>query len=289
MRRRWSAEAPGVLWHADICHGPSLKIDGRAKPLRIHGILDDASRFVVALRAFHTEREVDMLSLFVDALRLHGKPRMLSLDNGSTYRGEVLSVACQRLGIQLIHAQPYDPQARGKMERFWRTARQGCINHLDGMASLHDVQARLLAFVDRHDLPLPHSGLLGRCPADVYCTERIYADPVPDADLRDALTVRVTRRVRKDRTVPVGGIDWEVEDGYLAGRKVIIARSLFAPDAAPWIEHEDKRLRLRPLDPVANGLRPNRGAKRARRGIDAIPFDPATAALDAHLRRDKDR
>ena len=288
-RQRWSAEAPGVLWHADVCHGPSLKIDGRAKPLRIHGILDDASRFIVALRAFHTEREVDMLSLFVDALRLHGKPRTLYLDNGSTYRGEALLVTCQRLGIQLVHAQPYDPQARGKMERFWRTARQGCINHLHGIASLHDVQARLLAFLDRHYLPLPHSSLFGRCPADVYCTERICTDPVPDDDLRDALTVRATRRVRKDGTVPVGGVDWEIEDGYLAGRKVIIARSLFEPDAAPWIEHEDKRLRLRSLDPVANGLRPKRGAKRARRGIDAIPFDPATAALDAYLGREKDR
>ena len=87
----------------------------------------------------------------------------------------------------------------------------------------------------------------------------------------------------------MGGVDWEVEDGYLAGRKVTIARTLFEPDQAPWIEHEDRTFRLRRLDPVANGLRPKRGAKRARRGIDAIDFDPATAALDAHLGREKDR
>ncbi|HHH26935.1 MAG TPA: transposase [Polyangiaceae bacterium] len=288
-RRRWEAEAPGVLWHADVCHGPSLRIDGRAMPLRIHGILDDASRCVLGLRAFHTEREVDMLSLFVDVLRQHGKPRTLYLDNGSTYRGEVLSVACRRLGIQLVHAQPYDPQARGKMERFWRTARERCINHLGGLGSLHDVQARLLAFLDRHYLPMPHASLFGRCPADVFSTDRIAADPVPEEKLRTALTTRATRRVRKDGTVAVGGIDWEVEAGYLAGRRVTIARSLFEPDAAPWIEQEDKVFRLRRLDPVANGLRPKRGAKRARRGIDAIDFDPATAALDAHLGRETNR
>lgn len=289
VRRRWEAEAPGVLWHADVCHGPSLRIDGRAMPLRIHGILDDASRCVLGLRAFHTEREVDMLSLFVDALRQHGKPRTLYLDNGSTYRGEALSVACRRLGIQLVHAQPYDPQARGKMERFWRTARERCIDHLGGLGSLHDVQARLLAFLDRHYHPMPHASLFGRCPADVFFTDRVPADPVLDDELRTALTTRGTRRVRKDGTVAVGGVDWEVEDGYLAGRKVTIARSLFEPDAAPWIEQEDKVFRLRRLDPVANGLRPKRGAKRARRGIDAIDFDPATAALDAHFGRETKR
>lgn len=288
-RRRWAAEAPGVLWHADVCHGPSLLIDGRRLSLRIHGILDDASRFVLGLRAFHTEREVDMLSLLVDVLRVHGKPRTLYLDNGSTYRGEALSVACQRLGVRLVHAQPYDPEARGKMERFWRTAREGCIDHLGGLASLHDVQARLLAFLDRHYLPMPHSSLLGRCPSDVYSTERIDADPVPDDDLRDALTVRGTRRVRKDGTVSVGGVEWEVEDGYLAGRKVIVGRSLFEPAAAPWIDHEDRRLCLQPIDPVANGLRPRRVATSPRRGLDAIPFDPATAALDAHLGREENR
>jgi hypothetical protein len=147
----------------------------------------------------------------------------------------------------------------------------------------------LLAFLDRHYLPIPHSSLLGRCPADVYATERIDADPVPDDELRTALTVRGTRRVRNDGTVAVGGVDWEVEDGYLAGRKVTIARSLFEPDAAPWIENEDKKLRLQPLDPVANGLRPKRNGKRRRRGIDAILFDPATAALDAHLGREQNR
>lgn len=288
-RRRWEAEAPGVLWHADVCHGPALRIDGRARPLRVHGILDDKSRFVVGLRAFHTEREVDMLALFVDALREWGRPKTLYLDNGPTYRGEALAVACQRLGIRLVHAEPRDPQARGKMERFWRTAQERCINHLGGLGSLHQVQARLLAFLDRHYLPVPHSSLLGRCPADVYGTDRVDADPVTDEELRVALTVRGLRRVRKDGTVAVGGVDWEVEDGYLAGRKVTIARSLHAPEDPPWIEHEDRTFALQRLDPVANGLRPRRMKKRARRGIDALEFDPATAALDAHLGRGSSR
>lgn len=117
-RLRWQAEHPGALWHSDVCHGPSLLIGKEHKPVRIHAILDDASRYIVALEAQHTERELDMLRLMVRALRQHGAPDALYLDNGSTYRGDTLRVACGRPGISLLHAKPYDPEARGKMSAF---------------------------------------------------------------------------------------------------------------------------------------------------------------------------
>ena len=148
-RLRWQADHPGALFHGDVCHGPALRIGQTTKPLRIHALLDDASRFVVALEAHHTEREDDMLGLFLGVLRRNGRPDALYLDNGSTYRGEALRIACERLDITLLHARPYDAPARGKMERFWRTLREGCLDHLGTMTSLHDVQARLLAFPRR--------------------------------------------------------------------------------------------------------------------------------------------
>jgi putative transposase len=89
-RLRWQAEHPGALWHGDVCHGPALRIGKTTKPLRIHALLDDASRYVVALEAHHTEREDDMLDLMLGALRRHGAPGTLYLDNGATYRGDVL-------------------------------------------------------------------------------------------------------------------------------------------------------------------------------------------------------
>ena len=46
----------------------------------------------------------------------HGRPDALYLDNGSTYRGHALETACARLGITLLHAKPYDPQARGPIK-----------------------------------------------------------------------------------------------------------------------------------------------------------------------------
>ncbi|MBK6688868.1 MAG: transposase [Deltaproteobacteria bacterium] len=157
-----------MLWHSDVCHGPAMKIAGRVVPLRIHALLDDHSRYVVAIQACATERESEMLALLVKALRRFHAPETLYLDNGSTYRGDVLCTACPRLGISLVHAQPHDPQARGKMERFWRTLREGCLDHLGAQASLHDVQVRLLAFVDQHYHLAPHASLMGKSPSQVH-------------------------------------------------------------------------------------------------------------------------
>lgn len=136
---RSQAAAPDALRHADVCHGPTLHLAGVRTPIRIHGMLDDCSRYVVALEAHASEREQDMLHVLTRALRLHGKPDVLFLDNGSTYRGEVLQTACSRLGVSLVHARPYDPEARGKIERFWRTLRQGCLDHLGHVGSLNDI------------------------------------------------------------------------------------------------------------------------------------------------------
>ncbi|MGK3988338.1 DDE-type integrase/transposase/recombinase [Sorangium sp. So ce136] len=254
-RLRWQAERPGALWHGDVCHVTGCTVGGKAMPIRIHGLLDDASRYVVALEAHTTEKEVDMLGMTVDALRRHGKPDALYLDNGSTYRGDILKTACARLGITLLHAKPYDPEARGKMERFWRTLREGCLNYLGAVASLVDINTTLRAFLDRRYHPAPHAGLLGKSPAQVYAARPAGDSAVDEKALRSALTERTRRRVSGDNIVSVDGITWQLDQGYLAGQIVSVARCFVASDEPPWVEHEGKRLVLHPVDPQRNARR----------------------------------
>lgn len=274
-RLRWAAEHPGALWHGDVCHGSPLRIGATTRPLRVHALLDDASRYVVALEAHHSEREADMFGIFLRGLRRHGAPGALYLDNGSTYRGEALRLACERLGVTLVHARPYDAPARGKMERFWRTLRAGCLDHIGAVTSLHDVQARLLAFLDAHYHIAPHGGLMGKTPAEAWADAR--CTPVDEAALSAALTVRRRRRVRKDGTVDVGGAAWQLDQGFLAGRVVTVAVDM-TDTGTPVVEHDGHRYLLRPVDAVA--------ASRTRRRrspatvATSMPFDPAGALLD---------
>lgn len=271
-RLRWQAERPGALWHGDVCHGPTLKLDGRRTPVRVHALLDDASRFVVALRVFDNEREEVMLSLFAQALMEHGKPDALYLDNGSTYVGAILQLACARLGITLLHAKPYDAPARGKMERFWRRMREEALSHVGEIASLADIEDKLRTWLVRFYQSEPHAGIFGRAPATVFAEgEKVL---VAEDELRAALTVRARRRVRRDSIVSIGGTEYEVPLGYLAGHFVTVATSLF--DATdPAIELDGKLVALRPVDPVANSKK-RRPPKRALHAPPAKPtdFDP---------------
>jgi putative transposase len=287
VRLRWQAERPGALWHADVCYGPALTIDGQSRPVRIHGILDDASRYILGLVAHHTEREIDMLGLMVQALRKHGPPDALYLDNGSTYRGQTLSLACARMGTALIHAKPYDAPARGKMERFWRTLREGCLDFVGSLGSLHDLNVRLWAFIDQHYHCAPHGGLLGKSPAAVYEATPRPVDAFDEDNLRKALTVHARRRVRRDSTLPMDGADWETDLHFLAGRLVSVSRCLIDPAEPPWIEHEGRRYPLHPVNPKVNAQK-----GRVKSCLDvAHPsrkpthFDPPKAMLDRALGR----
>jgi len=86
-RRTWEAAHPGKVWHADVCHGPRLEVAGKKLPLRVHGILDDNSRAVMAISARHTELEMDMLQLMTDAIRRWGCPEALYVGRVDNRRG----------------------------------------------------------------------------------------------------------------------------------------------------------------------------------------------------------
>ena len=280
-RYRWEAKHPGDLWHADVCHGPTLVVGDRRIPVRIHAILDDSSRYVVALRVYSHEREVAMLELILEAIRSYGIASRIYLDNGATYRGVALETACGRLGMTLRHAGPYDPQARGKMERFWRSLREGVLDDMGPQGSLHDVQVRLSAWLSQRYHQRPHAGLKGLTPTKVWASRKLTVRS-EDA-LRDALTVRGSRRVRGDCTLSIGNLDWEIREGFLAGRIVTVGRALSHPQEAPWVEHEEQRYPLQPVNAVANGKRKLR--RQPKPGVDAVDYDPAGVVLDKALSR----
>ena len=283
VRLRWQAERPHALWHGDVCHAGKFEIGGQTHRILIHGLLDDRSRSVIALEPLEAEREIDMLRVFVRALLAYGRPDALYLDNGSTYRGEGLKLACERLGITLLHAQPFDPEARGKMERFWRTAREHCLNFLGKSASLHDVRARLTAFAREYQHS-PHAGLMGDHPARVLggATGR----PVSESEARAALMIESRRRVRTDSTLSLGGQLYQVTERFLGGRVVAVRISLLDQKPEPYVELDGRRYALEPVDTRLNAATPRKVEPTAKR--PTTDFDPNAARLAALIQEVRD-
>ena len=115
---------------------------------------------------------------------------------------------------------------------------------------------------------------------------RPYA-PRPTAStrrqLREALTVRIRRRVRRDTTVAVGGEDYELDAGHLAGRIVTLCRCLVDPrrdslGRARGQAHRPAPSRPGEATPAASARAP---APTGRDALHSHPaFDPPRALLD---------
>jgi putative transposase len=145
------------------------------------------------------------------------------------------------------------------------------------VASLGDINATLRAFLDRRYHPAPHAGLLGKSPGKVYAARPTGEGAVDEKALRAALTERTRRRVSGDNIVSVDGVVWQLDQGYLAGQVVSVARCFVAPSEPPWVEHEGKRLLLHPVDPQRNARRkrPPCGGPAADKPTRPVDFNPA--------------
>jgi len=275
QRRRWEAAKPCDLWHGDVAH--VVGADGR-KAL-VHGLMDDHSRFVLTLEARATERERDMLEVFMGALLRYPPPRAIFLDNGSCYSGELLALVCKRLDIRLVHATPHDPESRGKMERLWRTMRQRCTDHLPANAELDEVGRALWNWLDADYHRRQHASLMGETPRRRFL-HRLQGRALSPAELAKALEVTETRVVRKDGTFTVGGVVYEVAGAWLARKRieVVIDGLTDKPVRASW---KEQPVRFGPCDPVANRSRRKPQIPSETAPVTATtPFNPIAGLLE---------
>lgn len=276
QRRRWQAANPGDLWHGDVCH--LMRPDGLAgiRKVLVHGFMDDASRHFVGLSARVTETERDMLEVLCGALLQHPPPSTLYLDNGSCYRGDVLALVCQRLGINLVHAPPYSPENRGKMERVWRTMRQRCTDHLPHAATLHDVDVALWAWLDADYHRRPHASLLGQTPRQCY-HDGPDRRPLSPRELSTALEITGRRQVRKDGTFSVESVVYEAAGRHLCGKWITIVTDGMT-DRLLSATYQAQPVRFGVCDPVANSRRGRAPAVDDKPDANA-PFDPIANLL----------
>ena len=241
-RRRFAFRDAGELWMSDVMHGPKVRLGQSRRKTYLIAFIDDATR-VIPFAAFATAENIQaFLPVFKNALIRRGLPQRLYVDNGAAYRSRQLVLICAKLGVALVHARPYQPAGKGKIERYFRTLRAGWLNHLDAQAldSLQTLNRSLWAWIEGEYHNTPHRGIEGRTPLEQWALASA-AVRYPDAtlDLDDIFLFEARRRVHKDRTVSLNGRLYEV-DPLLVGQRVILR---YDPEAPP----------TRPLDVVHDG------------------------------------
>lgn len=178
---RFERSEPNDLWQMDF-KGHFPLYSGRCHPLTI---LDDHSRFSIALHACKDEKQETVKSCLIACFRQYGLPKQINVDNGPPW-GEPsrrfltqLALWIIRLGIKISYSRPQHPQTNGKDERFHRTLKTELL-YYHSMKTLEESQRYFDSWRDEYNLLRPHESLQFDTPVMHYHpSKRIYPEVLP--------------------------------------------------------------------------------------------------------------
>ncbi len=267
-RRRFEAENPNDMWQSDIMHGPYVTVEDKQRKTYLMCFLDDMSRLVCHAEFYLHERLECFLDSFRQALLKRGIPRKLYVDNGSAFRSHHLEYTCASLGIVLIHSKPYQPEGRGKVERWFRGAREQflSVQKITTLSALNESLGQWIESYNDRDHNITKEGPLRRFTRNIECVR-----PAPK-DLEDHFRKPAKRTVAKDRTVALDGHLYEVPVD-LIGRRVTLLYHTYDP-ARVEVKYDGKTYGFAVMLDVNVNYRIKRG--KDTRGRDTFEIDDNT-------------
>jgi transposase InsO family protein len=181
--KRFERAVPNALWQMDF-KGDFGLLNGRCYPLTV---LDDHSRFGIALQACHGVRHDAVKATLTEAFRTYGLPAQINVDNGSPWgydlRYPVTRIGAWiiRLGITLSHSRPYHPQTNGKIERWHRSLNQEVIKrYMPHYSELQEWQSAFNIWRTLYNCERPHEALELAVPASRYTpSDRMFPETLP--------------------------------------------------------------------------------------------------------------
>ena len=220
--KKFEAEHSNQIWQSDMLYGPYVQRPGGGKiQAFLHAILDDASRLIPHAQFYLSQGLDACLDCLRQAVAARGVPIRLYIDNAQVYRSPQLARIAASLGTLITHSRPYQPEGRGKIERYFRSLRQQFLNNLDRKQtlSLEELNERLWTWIDNVYHRSEHSALgttpLARWQRDI---EHIRQLP-PATDLRRLFFHRLDRVVRRDCTFLLRNRFYEAPP-HLAGQTI---------------------------------------------------------------------
>lgn len=177
--QRFEREQPNELWQMDF-KGPQGFNKG--SPVGPLSILDDHSRYLVALRHVGSTRAAGVKDVLQHTFEAVGVPESMLVDHGTPWWNAVspwgiteLTIWIMRQGIRLIYSAFCHPQTQGKVERMHgalqRAVRERKANPED--------QSWLDSFRYEYNHIRPHEGLHMATPVTRWCTSPRPFQPEP--------------------------------------------------------------------------------------------------------------
>jgi transposase InsO family protein len=117
--RFYERHHPHSLWHGDFMEKVTLTdLDRTAYQFTLQ---DDYSRgYVFCDLLLYPDARTTIRGLIAAMRAWRTIPKAVVFDNGSPFKGRLLSTFCEGAGVRLIHAAVNHPQTNGKLERAFR-------------------------------------------------------------------------------------------------------------------------------------------------------------------------
>jgi transposase InsO family protein len=247
----------GDLWSADFLHGPKVRHGVHLYKAYLLAIIDDATRYIVVARFHLSEDTHCLLDDFMLAIRRFGVPKRLYTDNGAAFRSKHLQTVAAKLRVSLPHTPPYTPRGRGKIERFFRTLREGFLDGI-GTTTLEQLNRALNQWIQKYNSTV-HS-MLGMSPLDRKLTDKgpALAQIAPTQNIDEIFFMEKRCKIASDGCVRLFKKRFEIKDAVV-GTEIIV---YYLPWNQDCIFIGPQREAIKPLDAIHNALRfdkPHRG------------------------------
>jgi transposase InsO family protein len=194
---RFTRAASNELWQIDGAY--HRLADTAATPFWSVEVIDDHSRFCLAIGVGLGLTGFLAWTTIVTAAAAHGLPAWLLSDNGRCFTGRLdgQTVTFERrireAGISFTHSRPYHPQTCGKVERLHRTERDWLARHTPP-ATLGQATELMDTFREHYNHQRPHQSLDGAAPADIYQSGIPILLPTVDLEPADHFPTGALRR-----------------------------------------------------------------------------------------------
>ena len=241
-RRRYEREYPNDVWQGDTTYGPYITIEGKKYRTYLIHFIDDNSRLIVGRGFYLNDNAINVQKTLKKAIKTYGIPKRIYLDNGKSYKNEQLSLICARLGIKLTHTHPYDPESKGKVERCFKTIKEGWMNsrNWNVFKSIEDLEKDYEEYLFNDYINKVHSEL-GDTPNNIWHKGigNVKWRRLEEEKIEEAFMHEIKRKVSKDGVVSINNELYEVDSVY-RGDEVIIRYYISNKDKM-WIYEKDER------------------------------------------------
>lgn len=244
--RRFNRKGRNTLWQADLKYGPYLpdpNHPGRKMRTYLLAMIDDATRLVVHAEFYDNQRLPVLEDTLRKAIIKCGAPDNLYVDQGKIFVSRWLRLTCAKLRIRHLNTKAYSPEAKGKIERWNRTADEFIEEaRLEKPQTLEQLNGLFRAWLSEGYNHREHSALAGKTPAQAFTQDtKPLRFPGPEA-LREAFLWEKTPRVDKAGCISLAGLRYDVGVGYIRKRVLVRYDPFDLSVVEVWYGGEKKKL-----------------------------------------------